>query len=161
MDCAISLLSEEMGNLASFYPLVLDENIRCNLRRDCVGVLHHSRRMTAMNSQSERRLYQIGQLPDLFQLSAPQIDWLVSTGQLRTIRICAEVRFDSNEVSELIYGHLIPGANVSFVDRLDQKPSKKTSRKPQQSATPAQPREALATEVPAHVIDFIGSGGQS
>ena len=59
------------------------------------------------------------------------------------------------------YGHLIPGANVSFVGRLDRKPSKKTSRKPQQSATPAQPREALATEVPAHVIDFIGSGGQS
>lgn len=55
-----------------------------------------------MNSQSERRLYQIGQLPEVLQLSAPQIDWLVSTGQLRAIRICGEVRFDSTEVSELI-----------------------------------------------------------
>jgi predicted DNA-binding transcriptional regulator AlpA len=58
--------------------------------------------MTAMNSQTERRLYQIEQLPDVLQLSAPQVDWLVSTGQLRAIRICGEVRFDSNEVSELI-----------------------------------------------------------
>ncbi len=55
-----------------------------------------------MNSQTERRLYQIGQLPDVLQLSAPQVDWLVSTGQLRAIRICGETRFDSNEVSELI-----------------------------------------------------------
>ena len=55
-----------------------------------------------MNSQTERRLYQIEQLPDVLQLSAPQVDWLVSTGQLRAIRICGEVRFDSNEVSELI-----------------------------------------------------------
>ena len=55
-----------------------------------------------MNSQSERRLYQIEQLPDVMQLDDTQIDWLVSTGQLRTIRICGEVRFDSNEVSELI-----------------------------------------------------------
>jgi predicted DNA-binding transcriptional regulator AlpA len=58
--------------------------------------------MTAMNSQTERRLYQIEQLPDVLQLSAPLVDWLVSTGQLRAIRICGEVRFDSTEVSELI-----------------------------------------------------------
>lgn len=55
-----------------------------------------------MQTQTERRLYQIGQLPEVLQLSAPQIDWLVSTGQLRAIRICGEVRFDSTEVSELI-----------------------------------------------------------
>jgi predicted DNA-binding transcriptional regulator AlpA len=58
--------------------------------------------MTAMNSQTERRLYQIGQLPDVLQLSAPQIDWLVATGQLRTIRIGGETRVDSNEVNQLI-----------------------------------------------------------
>lgn len=55
-----------------------------------------------MNSQTERRLYQIEQLPDVMQLSVPQIDWLVSTGQLRAIRICGETRFDSHEVGELI-----------------------------------------------------------
>jgi hypothetical protein len=62
--------------------------------------------MKAMNTQTERRLYQIGQLPDVLQLSAPQVDWLVSTGQLRAIRICGETRFDSNEVSELIATYL-------------------------------------------------------
>lgn len=54
------------------------------------------------NVQTERRLYQIGQLSDLLQLSSDKVDWLIKTGQLRTIRICGEVRFDSNEVSELI-----------------------------------------------------------
>jgi hypothetical protein len=62
--------------------------------------------MTAMNSQSERRLYQIEQLPDVMQLSDTQIDWLVSTGQLRAIRICGETWFDSNEVGELIATYL-------------------------------------------------------
>jgi hypothetical protein len=55
-----------------------------------------------VNPNTDRRLYQIGQLPDLLQLSPDKIDWLVKTGQLRTIRICGEVRFDSNEVSQLI-----------------------------------------------------------
>jgi hypothetical protein len=67
----------------------------------------------------------------------------------------------SIQVTVDTYGHLIPGADVSFVDRLDQKPSKKTTRKPQQSATPAQPREEVATEVPVYVADLIGSGGWS
>lgn len=65
-------------------------------------VLHHSRRMTAMNTESERRLYQIEQLPDVMQLDEAQIDWLISTGQLRTIRICGQLRIDSHEVGELI-----------------------------------------------------------
>ena len=59
------------------------------------------------------------------------------------------------------YGHLIPGADVSFVDRLDQKSTEKTSRRPLQSATPAQPREGEATPVPAYIIDLIGGGGQN
>jgi predicted DNA-binding transcriptional regulator AlpA len=41
-------------------------------------------------------------LPGLLQLSQEQIDRLVSTGQLRPIRICGEVRFDSNELDALI-----------------------------------------------------------
>jgi hypothetical protein len=52
--------------------------------------------------QHERRLYQIGQLPEQMQLSQEQIDWLVKTGQLRTILICGECRVDSNDVNELI-----------------------------------------------------------
>jgi hypothetical protein len=55
-----------------------------------------------MEAQTDRRLYQIEQLPDLLQLAPDKIDWLVKTGQLRTIRICGEIRFDSNEVCQLI-----------------------------------------------------------
>ena len=55
-----------------------------------------------MHTQTDRRLYQIEQLPDLLQLRPDKVDWLVKTGQLRTIRICGEVRVDSNEVRQLI-----------------------------------------------------------
>ena len=64
----------------------------------------------------------------------------------------------SIQVTVDTYGHLIPGANVSYVDRLDQKPSKKTTSKPQQSATPAQPSEYDEIATPAYVIDLIGGG---
>jgi len=66
----------------------------------------------------------------------------------------------SIQVTVDTYGHLIPGANVCYVDRLDQKPSKKTNSKLQQSATPAQPSEYDGTAIPACVIDSIGGGGQ-
>ncbi len=64
----------------------------------------------------------------------------------------------SIQVTVDTYGHLIPGANVSFVDRLDRKPGKKTTPKPQPSATPAQPEDAETTEVPSYVSDLIGGG---
>ena len=56
------------------------------------------------------------------------------------------------------YGHLIPGANVSYLDRLDQKSAKKTRSKRQPSATPAQPGEIVETRIPAELIDLIGGG---
>jgi hypothetical protein len=39
---------------------------------------------------------------DMSSLQPGAAHWLVSTGQLRTIRICGEVRFDSKEVGQLI-----------------------------------------------------------
>jgi hypothetical protein len=60
------------------------------------------------------------------------------------------------------YGHLIPGANVSFVDRLDIKPKKEKKEKEkktvQPSATPAQPRQNAETEIPSEVADLFGGG---
>jgi hypothetical protein len=55
-----------------------------------------------MHMHQERRLYQIGELPDLLQLDTDKIAHLVSTGQLRTIRICGEVRIDSKQIGELL-----------------------------------------------------------
>jgi integrase len=60
----------------------------------------------------------------------------------------------SIQVTVDIYGHLIPGANVSFVDRLDA--VAKTSR--QQSATPAQPDEIEIPPDFAQVVEEIGGG---
>ena len=57
-----------------------------------------------------------------------------------------------------IYGHLIPGANVSFVDRLDSIAEVKPETSWQQSATPAQLPQARETVVPPEVADLIGGG---
>jgi len=58
------------------------------------------------------------------------------------------------------YGHLIPCADVSYVDRLDQKSPELIQSTRQPSATPAQPSEDLETELPAYVDEIIGGGGQ-
>src|SRR5207253_5633533 len=59
----------------------------------------------------------------------------------------------SIQVTVDTYGHLIPGANVAFVDRLD---SETTS---QQNATPAQLEEVVPDPELAQVIEAIGGGG--
>jgi integrase len=67
----------------------------------------------------------------------------------------------SIQVTVDTYGHMIPGANVSYVDRLDQKATKKAAVQLQPSATPAQPREDAGTEIPSYVVDLLGGGGQN
>ena len=59
---------------------------------------------------------------------------------------------------DLTYGHLIPGANISFVDRLDEiaKPADET--RPQQSAAQAQRGDKKETAIPSEVADLIGGG---
>lgn len=55
-----------------------------------------------MPIQSDRRLFQAGDVSDRLQLTPDQIDHLVNTGQLRTIQICGQVRFDSRDLNQLI-----------------------------------------------------------
>jgi hypothetical protein len=55
-----------------------------------------------MTAQREQRLFAAAELPALLRLSSDQIDRLVQTGQLRTIRICGEVRVTSNELDALV-----------------------------------------------------------
>ena len=52
-----------------------------------------------------------------------------------------------------IYGHLIPGADIAYIDRLGQ-----AATCPRQSATQAQPTEERAKEDPAEVLEDIGVG---
>jgi integrase len=63
----------------------------------------------------------------------------------------------SIQVTVDIYGHLIPGANVSFVDRLDEVPRQDEKTSPQ-TATQAQPPEESEAETPSEVVDLIGGG---
>ena len=59
------------------------------------------------------------------------------------------------------YGNLIPGANASYVDRLDKKSTSNADATPQLSATPAQPSEMEGTRISLEIIDLIGGGGQN
>lgn len=49
-----------------------------------------------------RRLYELGELPEVLRLTPEKIDTLVKTGQLNPILICGEPRIDSRELDELI-----------------------------------------------------------
>jgi hypothetical protein len=65
----------------------------------------------------------------------------------------------SIQVTVDIYGHLIPGANVSFVDRLDEAPQECAETTPHQSAPGTHQTEKSETEIPSEVADLIGGGG--
>jgi len=56
----------------------------------------------------------------------------------------------SIQVTVDTYGHLIPGADIAWVDRLDVR------TKPQQNATPAQLEDMSETKIPPEVVDLIG-----
>ena len=64
----------------------------------------------------------------------------------------------SIQVTVDIYGQLIPGANVCFVDRLDGVQSQEGKTGPQQSATPAQPGEKEIPPDLVQVVEGIGGG---
>ena len=63
----------------------------------------------------------------------------------------------SIQVTVDTYGHLIPGANVSFVDRLDV--GEKTEEGQQQNATQAQQPTESGVEIHSKVVDLSGGGG--
>ncbi len=70
-----------------------------------------------MQAQQELRLYGTEELPALLQLNQEQVDYLIRTGQLRTIRICGEERIDAHEVDQLIatYKQVAERKNQSYV----------------------------------------------
>lgn len=71
----------------------------------------------------------------------------------------------SIQVTVDTYGHLIPRANIAWVDRLDseppqQKPSHQR-RDEQQNATPAQQPETVIDAELAQLIENVGGGGRT
>jgi len=67
----------------------------------------------------------------------------------------------SIQVTVDIYGHLIPGANVSFVDRLDEIPEGEPETGRQQSASPAQQGEMEIPPDLVQVVEGTGGGGRT
>jgi len=60
----------------------------------------------------------------------------------------------SIQVTADVYGHLVPGANISFVDRLDRPTS------PQQSAMPPQCSASAEIEEIQEVLENVWLGGR-
>jgi integrase len=85
---------------------------------------------------------------------------LIQTGA-SIVYVKEQMGHSSIQVTVDTYGHLIPGANISFVDQLDVVREQRASTTPQQSATQTQPRLERETEVPPEVIDLIGGGGRT
>jgi integrase len=67
----------------------------------------------------------------------------------------------SIQVTVDTYGHLIPGANVCFVDRLDEVSPDPKETTPQQSATPAQHGEMEVPPDLMQVVEGFGGGGRT
>jgi hypothetical protein len=65
----------------------------------------------------------------------------------------------SIQVTVDTYGHLVPSANISFVDQLDVIPDANCEPGVQKSATSAQSSPERETEIPSEVVDSIGGGG--
>ncbi len=67
----------------------------------------------------------------------------------------------SIQVTVDIYGHLIPSANISFVDRLDEAVKQEEKTTLQQNATQAQPAKNREDAIPPEVADLVGGGGRT
>ena len=67
----------------------------------------------------------------------------------------------SIQVALDIYGHLITGADIKYINQLDAAPETvDPERKPAQaSASPAQARRDHETAIPSEVVDLTGGGG--
>jgi hypothetical protein len=84
---------------------------------------------------------------------------LLIQGGASIVYVKEQMGHSSIQVTVDIYGHLIPGANVSFVDSLDLVPEEPEKTTPQQNATQAQLPENCEPGIPAEVAELIGGGG--
>ncbi len=66
----------------------------------------------------------------------------------------------SIQVTADIYGHLVAGADVRYVDQFDVAPPNPTAATtPQPDANQTQTRRSEADDMPREVVDLIGGGG--
>jgi integrase len=67
----------------------------------------------------------------------------------------------SIQVTVDTYGHLIPGANVCFVDKLDGVGAEEAKTSPHQSAPGTHQAENTVESIPPELVDLIGGGGRT
>jgi hypothetical protein len=75
-----------------------------------------------------------------------------------------QMRNSSIQVTVDTYGHLIPGADIAWVDRLDEAAAPAVAEDtttPQPSATPAQPEVGDVSEEVLEVPEKIGEPGRT
>jgi integrase len=85
---------------------------------------------------------------------------LLQTGA-SIVYVKEQMGHSSIQVTVDTYGHLIPGANVCFVDRLDAVLAERAEASPQQSATPAQQGPMEIPPDLQQVVESIGGGGRT
>ena len=88
----------------------------------------------------------------------PHFGSLLIQNRASIVYVKEQMGHSSIQVTVDIYGHLIPGANVSYVDRLDEVPEREEKTTLQQNATQAQLPEKSETGIPPEVADLIGGG---
>ncbi len=84
---------------------------------------------------------------------------LLIQGNASLAYVKEQMGHSSIQVTVDIYGHLIPGANVACVDRLDTEPATSTQATAQPNATQAQPRENSDRPGWLQVVEATGGGG--
>ncbi len=85
---------------------------------------------------------------------------LLIQGGASIVYVKEQMGHGSIQVTVDIYGHLIPGANVSFVDKLDEVPAQAETTR-HQSAPEAHQEENRLEREAMEVIDLIGGGGRT
>jgi integrase len=85
---------------------------------------------------------------------------LLIQGGASIVYVKEQMGHSSIQVTVDTYGHLIPGANTCFVDRLDQNSTTLEST-PRLAAPPARLSDESETQVSPEVIDLIGGGGRT
>jgi len=83
---------------------------------------------------------------------------LIQTGA-SIVYVKEQLGHSSIQVTVDTYGHLIPGANVSFVDRLDTNAMRNVDSATRKSANRTQTPDTDIESIPAQVVDSIGGGG--
>ncbi len=77
---------------------------------------------------------------------------LLIQGGASIVYVKEQMGHSTIQVTVDTYGHLIPGANVSYVDRLDA---------PQKSANRTQTLDGGIEQIPSELTDLIGGGGRT